>query len=175
MRRRDLGELVGHARAARDAGDHALGALQDALQHTLGAAHFPKDIDVDRARAAGDLERLAHLLHGAFDRIGDQLFMARGARLAEIELGNEIAVDVIAVRIDGGDGADAAGGGPGAGAGMIGHGDALAALDQRPHLTTAIDDRLNALEQSKLLRSRPAGFPGPRKARPLATFASQCA
>ena len=62
---RDLGEAVGHASAAGDAVDEALGAFQDALGHALGAAHLPQDVHVYAAAAAGDRRDAAQRMAAA--------------------------------------------------------------------------------------------------------------
>jgi hypothetical protein len=46
---------VGHAGAAGDAVDQALGPSSTPVMIALGAAHFPQDVGVDAALAAGDV------------------------------------------------------------------------------------------------------------------------
>src|SRR3546814_4969259 len=57
---------------------------------------------------------------------------------------------------------------PGARAGVVRRRNPLAALDQRPHLATAIDYRLETLEHKQLLRIPSCALivPGARNARP---------
>ena len=71
----DLAELVGHSRAAGDAGHQPLGAFEHALEHALRAAHFPQDVDVDRALARCHLVCALDLRDGAVDSVFDQFFM----------------------------------------------------------------------------------------------------
>jgi hypothetical protein len=71
----DLGQAIGHARAAGDARRPAPGLLEHAFEHLLRAAHFPQHVDVDRAAAAGDVVGAAHLLDRAVDRVADQLLV----------------------------------------------------------------------------------------------------
>ncbi len=123
------------------------------MQNPLRAAHFPKDVDVDRAFAASDFESALHLFDRAVDSIGDQFFMTIATGTTVVDLGNDIAHAVIAVGIDGRHGADAARSGPCTGTGVIGDGHALPALDQRPYFTTTIDDGLQTLEQPNLPRN----------------------
>src|SRR5438094_52264 len=74
------------------------------------------------------------------DAVGDQLFVAVAAGLAVVDLADDGAIRVVAVGIDGGEGADAAPGGPGAAGGTVGDGDALAALDERQDFGAAHAD-----------------------------------
>lgn len=106
--RRDLAELVGHASAAGHTRDHAARPLQHAVKHPLRAAHFPKHVDVDRTLAVRNFERALHLLHRALDRIGDQFLvpLTPGQRL--VDLGDDLALGVIAVGVDRTDRSDAA-------------------------------------------------------------------
>ncbi len=148
--RGDFRELVGHARAAGDAGDEAGAVLEDAFEDLLRAAHFPQHVDVDRALAARDFVRTLDLFGAAFDAVAHQLFEAFDAGRLRIDLRDRVAVLVIAVGIDRADGADAARGGPGTRTQVIGGGHALAAFDQRPDFLAAIADRLETLETHKL-------------------------
>jgi len=73
---------------------------------------------------------------------------AAGQRL--VDLGDDLAIGVIAVGVDRADRADAACRSPGPRRSVIGRRDALAALYQRPHFLAVIDDRLQTLEQDIL-------------------------
>ena len=48
---RDFTQLIRHPRATGDTRDQPLGPLEHTMQNRLRAAHFPQDIDVDRALA----------------------------------------------------------------------------------------------------------------------------
>src|SRR3954447_26130565 len=74
--------------------------------------------------------------------------MAIAASERLVDLGNDATFGVIAVGVDRTDRADAARGSPGARARVVGRADALAAFDQRPDLAAAIEDGLQALEQT---------------------------
>ena len=145
--RRYFRELVGHACAAGDTRHHPAGVFQHAFEHGLRPAHFPQHVDVDRALAVRDFVGLLHLRGGAVDGVADQFLMALLAGAAVVDLRNDVAVRVIAVGIDRADGADPACRGPCARTGVIGRRNTLAAFDQRPHFTPAIDDRAQSLEQ----------------------------
>ncbi len=146
----DFGKLVRHARAASDAGHHSLGSLQDAVQHPLRAAHLPQYVDVDRALAAGDFIGALHLRNRAVDGIIDQFLMAFAAGQRLVDLRNDPPFGIIAVGIDRRYRADAAGRRPGAGAGMVGGGNALPSFDQRPNFAATVQDGLQAFEQRSL-------------------------
>ena len=118
------------------------------MQHALRAAHFPQHVDVDRALARRHVVGALHLRDGAVDRIFDELFMTVAASQGLVDLRDDAAFGIVAVGVDGGDGADAAGCRPGAAAGMVGRGHAFAAFDQRPYLAAAVEDGLEALEQN---------------------------
>ena len=120
------------------------------MKHALRAAHFPQHIDIDRALAAGDVERAAHLLHGALDGVLNQLFMAFATRERVVDLGDDLALGIVAVGVYRRNRADAAGRCPRAGAGVVGRRDALAPFHQRPNFAAVIDDRLQALEHISL-------------------------
>ena len=117
---RDFAQLVGHSGAAGDAGDQALGAFENAVQHALRAAHFPQHVDVDRALARRHFIGALDLRDGAVDGIFDQLFVAVAARQRLIDLRDDPAFGIVAVGVDRADRADAAGRRPGARAGMVG-------------------------------------------------------
>jgi hypothetical protein len=70
-----------------NAGHHAAGLLQHAFQDLLRAAHFPQDVDVDRALAVRDLVSAADLFDPARDAIGDQLFVPLAPGQLFIDLG----------------------------------------------------------------------------------------
>jgi hypothetical protein len=131
------------------------------VQHPLRTAHLPQDVDVDRALAAGDLIGPLDLGDGTLDRVMDQLLvpLATGQRL--VDLRDDPPFGIIAIGVDGGHGADAAGRRPGARAGMVSRGDALAALDQRPNLAATVKNGLQAFEQLPLQISfaEPIGRP----------------
>src|SRR3546814_9808524 len=95
--------------------------------------------------------------------------VATGA--AMIDLGNDVAEAVIAVRIDRRHRADAAGRRPGAGTGMVGNGHPLAAFDQWPDFPAAVNDGLQPLEQRNLPRKKFRG-PQPHEGRPIAALRS---
>jgi len=107
------------------------------------------------ALAARDFEGPLHLFDRAVYGIGDQFFMAVATGAAVIDLGNDVAEAVIAVRVDGRHRADAAGGRPGAGTGMVGNGHPLAAFYQGPDFPAAVNDGLQPLEQRNLPRKNP--------------------
>ena len=138
----DLGDAVGHAGAAGDAVDEALGAFEDAVQHTLGAGHFPQHVHVQAAVAAHAIMGDAGLGDAALDRVVEQFLMAVAARLAVIDLRDRLAVLVIGIGIDAGEGADAAGQRPGAGGLPVRDGNALAAFNERQDLASRNDQRL---------------------------------
>ena len=73
-------------------------------------------------------------LIAALDRVADQLLVALHPVAALKDQRHVLAVVVEQVGIDAGEGADPAGGGPGAGRAAVAHGDTLAAFDQRPDL-----------------------------------------
>ena len=146
MLRRDFCELVGHARAAGNAGDKAGAVFKDAFEDLLRTAHFPQHVDVDRALAARDFVRALDLFGAALDAVADQLFEAFDAGRLRVDLRDRVAVLVIAVGIDRADSTDAASSSPGAGAHVIGGGNTLAAFDERPDFLAAVADRLETLE-----------------------------
>src|SRR3546814_8295263 len=69
----------------------------------------------------------ARLMDRAADRMRDQFLVAFPARTAEIDLRDQYAVVVERIGVDAGEGADAAGLGPGPEAFAVGNGNALAA------------------------------------------------
>src|SRR5205085_9454114 len=142
----DLGQFVRHARAAGDSGDEAAGPLQHAVEHALGAAHLPQHVDIDRSLDAGDVIGLLDLGAGAVDGVVDQLLVPLAPGQRVVDLGDDPAFRIVAVRIDRGDGADAARRRPGAGACVVGGRYAFAAFDQRQHFTARIADRPDTLE-----------------------------
>ena len=142
----DLRQLVRHAGTTGDSGDQTLGPLQHAVQHALRATHFPQHVDVDRTRPARDLPRAMDLLHGAVDRVLDQLLVPLAPGQRAIDLGDDLALGIIAVGVHRRHGADAARRCPGARRRMVGCRDALAPLDQRPDLAAVIIDWSQALE-----------------------------
>src|SRR3546814_9816201 len=66
-----------------------------------------------------------------------------------------LAVGIVAVGVDGRNGADAARRRPGARAGVVRRRNALAPLDQRPDFTTVVDDGLHAFEHAYLQMKLP--------------------
>src|SRR5205823_2845493 len=129
-------------------GDEALGALENAVQHALRAAHLPQHVDVDRALARSDFVGALHLRDRAVDRVSDELLVPIASGQCLIDLRNDPTFGVIAVGVDRRDGADAPRGRPGARARMVGGRNALAAFDQRPDLASAIENGLKPLEQT---------------------------
>jgi hypothetical protein len=127
----DFGQAVRHAGAAGDAADDALGAFQNASDDTLGAAHFPQDIGVNPAFAAGNVVGAAGLRDAALNCVSDQFIVPRSASFAVIILRDGVALGIVAVCVDGAEGANAATGGPMTGSNAVRDGHALAALDQR--------------------------------------------
>ena len=110
---------------------------------------------------------LLRLGNAALNGIGDQFFMPVAARFALIDLRDEIAVLVIAVGIDAGKSADAAGRSPGAGAFAVGHGNAFAALNERQHFTAGNDKtfkRFHAILSWVNYRRLRPGYSSPFKA-----------
>jgi hypothetical protein len=107
--------------------------------------------------------RQLHLGYTAPDAIGDQLFVAFGACLAQKDLRNHIAVFVIAVGVHRRHRADTASGSPGTRTCMICCSDALAAFDQRPNFTATIDNGFQTLEHkhnpSVLQSAHDSAFP----------------
>ena len=118
------------------------------MEHALRSAHLPQHVDVDRALAPRHLISALDLRHGAVDRILDQFFVAFATRQPGVDLRDDPPFGIIAIRIDRRDGADPAGGSPGATAGMVGRRNALAAFDQRPDLPSAIKDGLQPFKQA---------------------------
>jgi hypothetical protein len=106
----------------------------------LRAAHFPQDIDVDRTLATRNFIGLLHLRNRTVDRVLDQFLVPLFAFPPMIDLRDDIAIFVIAVRIDCGYRANATGGSPGSRTGVIGGCDAFSTLDQRPYFLTVILD-----------------------------------
>ena len=72
--------------------------------------------------------------------------MAFAAGAAAIDLFDQAAALVVAVGVDGAERADAAGAGPVAGGDAGGHGDALAAFDDRQHVHAAHADCIDRLQ-----------------------------
>ena len=129
------------------------------MEDSLGAAHLPQDVDVDRTLARGDLVSALHLRNRAVDRVFDQFLVAFAAGQPLVDLGDDPTLRIVAVGIDSADGADAAGCRPGARARVIGRGDPFAAFDQRPDFAPSVEDGLEALEQITS-----PGAPAPSKA-----------
>ncbi len=143
--RRDLRQLVRHAGAAGNARDQPLGPRQHAFQHPLRAAHFPQHVDVDRALATGVIPGALPLLARALDGIFDQFLMPLAPGQRAVDLGNDLALGVIAVGIARRHGADPAGRGPSPRRRMVRGGDALAPFDQRPHFPAVIEVRVSSI------------------------------
>src|SRR5690349_8541932 len=143
----DLGDLIRHAGTAGDAVDHAARAFQNPVQDTLGGRHFPQHIHVDAALAIRALIGDAGLLDAAGNRVGDELLMSLAPGAAVIDLRDQLAVLVVAVGVDAGEGADPARGGPGPRTLAIRDRDALAAFDERQGLAPGNDERVERLHQ----------------------------
>src|SRR3546814_2434005 len=84
-----------------------------------------------------------------------------------------LAVGIVAVGVDGRNGADAARRRPGARAGVVRRRNALAPLDQRPDFTTVVDDGLHAFEHAYLQMKLPTLITARRRARGLDRSAGQ--
>jgi len=119
------------------------------MQHLLCAAHFPKDIYIDRPFARCDVIGTLNLLNPASDGIINQLLMPVTARAAMINLANNLSIIIIAVSIYSRDGADTACRCPRARAGMVGGGNTLATFDQWPDFTSTIDNGFQPLKHSR--------------------------
>ncbi len=145
--RGDFREPVGHAGAAGDAVHQALRPFENAGDDALRTAHFPEDVGVDAAGAAGFLVGAAGLGDAALDRVGDQLVVSGAASGAAIDLRDRAAGVVVAVGIDGAERADAARGGPASGGQPVGDRHTLAALDQRENLDATHSDRIDRLHR----------------------------
>ena len=129
-----FGQAVGHAGAAGHAVNEAARRLEDAVQDTLGGGHLPQHVHVEPPSAARDVVGYPRLGDAAPDGVVDELLVALLAGAAAIDLRNGPAVLVVVVGIDAGEGADTAGGGPGARAQAVGHTDALAPFDYGQNL-----------------------------------------
>src|SRR5690348_11414382 len=116
------------------------------MKNALGATHLPQHVHMQAALAGGYLIGHARLVDPAADRVGDQLLMPLAPRLAVIHLRQHVAVGIVGIGIDAGEGANPVARSPGAGAFAVGNGDALAALDQRPDLAAGDDDGLQCLQ-----------------------------
>ena len=98
---RDFGQLIGHARTAGDAMDQATCAFQHAARNPFRPAHFPEDIGMDAALAAGQIPGALRLRDAALDAVFNQFFMPVAAGFAVIDLPDDAAIRVIAIGIDG--------------------------------------------------------------------------
>ena len=127
--RGNFGQLVRHPRAAGNTGYHASGLLQHAVQDALCAAHFPQDVDVDRALATGNFIGAFDLRDAAANAVFDQLFMSFSAGFAVKHLRNHVAFVVITIRIHRRNRPDSASGSPCARTRVIGRGNAFTAFD----------------------------------------------
>ena len=136
----NFGQLIRHAGTAGNTSDHAFCLLEYAFQYLLRATHFPQDIDIDRALAARNFIGLGDLSHRTVDRILDQFLMPLLAFSAMIDLRDDIAMFVIAIRVDSRYRANTAGSSPGSRTGVIGGCDAFSSLDQWPYFLTIILD-----------------------------------
>src|SRR6185437_2179565 len=144
----DFGDLVGHAGAAGDAVDEATRAFEDAVQDALGGCHFPQDVHVDAALPIRALIGDARLMDAARDREGDQLLMPLAPSAALVDLFELVAIRIEAIGIDAREGADTAARRPGAGTLAVGHGNALAAFDQRQHIAPGNEQRFKRLHET---------------------------
>ena len=106
---RDFRKLIGHARTAGDAMDQATRAFQHAARNPFSAAHFPQDIGMDAALAAGHIPGALGLGDAALDAVFNQFFMPVTACFAVIDLPDDTAIRVITIGIDGRESANAAG------------------------------------------------------------------
>ena len=131
-----LGQAVGHAGAAGHAVNEPACGLEDAMQDSLGGGHLPQHVHVEAPRAARDVVGDPRLGDAAPDGVVDELLVALLAGAAAIDLRDGPAVLVVVVGIDAGEGADTAGGGPGARAQAVGHADPLAPFDQGQDLAS---------------------------------------
>ena len=96
----------------------------------------------------------------ALDTLGDQLIEALAAASALVDGANEIAVLVYLVGIDGGEGADAPGSGPGTGALACRYGNSLAAFDEREHFLAGNHDGLKLKRHDRVSYKFPNSFWG---------------
>src|SRR6185437_7317075 len=140
----DLGDAIGHAGAASDAVDEPARAFEHAMQDALGRRHLPQHVHMYAAAATAALIGDARLLDAAGDRKGDQLLMPLAPRAAVIDLRDAAAIGIIGIGVDAGERADAAAGRPGTRALAVRNRDAFAALDERQHLATGNDQRLQS-------------------------------
>src|SRR6516225_1056035 len=127
----DFGDLIGHARAAGDTVDEAARAFEHAVKDALRRRHLPQHVHVDAALAVRALMRHARLMDAAGNGVGDELLMALAPGTAVIELRDSLALLVVAIGVDAGEGANAAARRPGSRAFAVGDGNTLAALNER--------------------------------------------
>ena len=126
----DFGELVRHASAAGDAVDQPLGAFENAGEDFLGRTHFPQNVHVDAAFATRRFMGHAGLIEGALDGVIYQFPLSLPPGCSMVDLADQVAFFVIAVGVDGGEGADSARCRPGSGALAFGYGNTFSTLDQ---------------------------------------------
>ncbi len=148
----DVGQPIRHAGAAGDAVDYALRLLQHLGDDAFGGAHFPQDVGVDTAHAAGEFVGVAGLRQRALHGVVDQFLVTLPPRATAIVLRNPLALRVEAVGVDRTERADAAGERPVAGRDPVGDGDALATLDDWQHLDPAHANRVDWLHGPRLPR-----------------------
>ena len=144
--RRDFRKFIRHTCAASHAGDQSRAVFEHTFQNLLRTTHFPQHVDIDGALATGNFMGALHLFGRAVYGITNQLLEPLLTRRLRVNLGDRIAIVVVAVSIDCADSSNAASGCPCAGAQMVGCGNALATFDQWPDFLAAIAYRLQTLE-----------------------------
>jgi len=130
--------------------DQATRAFQHAARNAFRTTHFPQDIGMDAALAAGHIPGALGLGDAALDAVFNQFLMPVAARFAVIDLADDIAIRIIAIGIDGRECANAAGRGPGAASAPIGNGNAFAAFHQRQDINAPHPDRIDGLQVTAL-------------------------
>src|SRR5215469_11796822 len=103
---------------------------------------------MNTAFAVGALMGDARLLNPPRDGIGHEFFMSLAPCSSMIDLGDRLAGFGVAVRVDPGECANAAGGGPGPGAFAVRHRDALAAFDQREYFAPGNHERIERFHRT---------------------------
>ena len=178
-----LGEPVGHPGAAGHAVNEAARGFEDAVQDALGGGHLPQHVHVEPTLAAGDVVGDPGLRDAAPDRVVDELLVTLLSRAPAIDLRHGTALLVVGIGVDAGEGADAAGGGPGAGTQAVGHADALAPFDQGQDLATRQPDCVQRLHSRSVHRcawldpravARQGGGPAPPLRRDVGSGGADC-
>ena len=80
--------------------DETFGSFQNAVEDVFTAAHFPQNVHVDAAFASGNIVGDAGLVDAALDGKTDQLVVAFAAGFPLVDLGNQVALIIVVVRID---------------------------------------------------------------------------